>query len=554
MKIKPSKSHPLRLKHVEVNLDTGQTSLALRVRRSDCTFKSLKIEKSAMTDLKRLHSFLVSQNVDVQIDYNLAKSTLKELQEAAGSIKRAKSVTSYCGWSGTTFVTPHHSCGAKTKVEISDLPDTPSKLPLGMRAGSLAGYLDAIKPLVKYSRTTRLALGLQCASILAGRLDIGEPAIIHIGGKSGLGKTVGIRVALALVGRGNRIDVNTHAATESGMEDYWSFNRHSLAIFDELAEVQDGGDDPAKILKYCKKLGHHFASRNGRQLSATYRKSSGTRRPTWYQMGISTGEITQHELACLAGVRIPKGAARRMIDLPVVGTIFDIDANDRPTNTEQEQEVFKVVGDGISEHHGVALPAFVEWINDNEDFADKFHGHREAFKGAFTVTENWQATFVDKFAVSCAGGLLGIEAGIIPCQERSFRYSIKQLCRQALEYCQAPGANTDNLVDKVIAAARDDALVPVCQKGRECESFDPVESLGFRRTDAGGRMVAFLDRKKLLAYLGSRYEVDRVIDRLRSSNLLLPGTDRDTQPIAYPGGGNKQRRYYRLLVDSNKAS
>ena len=78
-----------------------------------------------------------------------------------------------------------------------------------MRSGKLAGFLKSIKPVLDRSRVLRLLLGAQCASMLASHVDLGFMAIIHIGGKSSLGKTALIRLAMAYVGRPNETDPKT---------------------------------------------------------------------------------------------------------------------------------------------------------------------------------------------------------------------------------------------------------------------------------------------------------------------------------------------------------
>jgi len=523
---------------------SGHTEITLRALMRDGKFIEFPIDRAMITELRSLHKLCVSKNVRISPIPKIAQKYLQEV--VAGEKVKATPVALRCGLLDGTYLTPHASYGKNPSIQIRDLPQDKGEIAIGMKSGDFQTYLRIIKPLLAKSRKLKLLMGGQCASIIADLVAMGPPMIFHLGGESGLGKTALIRIAMSFVGRAKEDDPKTYASTEAGLEDYFAFYRNSLTVLDEMGLASD---DPRDILKEVQHLAYLFGSGGGRTMSAIYRQRSGQSRRTWAQIAVSSGESTLKELQAQAGKKLPAGVLRRMVDIPVTAseTVFDIKRQGKyPSSADVLAELTEAC-DQLKEHYGVALEPFVKWINTNEHLREDFKLIKDTFVKANPVESGWHHAVVNHFATCCAGGVLGIRAGVIPSDEDAYIKSMKRICYDAIQYTTQPSTIVEERIEKLMDAIEDRKLVARKNRSGEYPKFDRETSLGFVRT-VGGKRLAMILATRLNEFLGSKHAALDIAHRLQEKKKLVVGSSgKLTQPVDLPDGG-KQVRCYRVKI------
>ena len=538
------KTPEIKIAGKKVFKETGLTYIELSAKLRSGKTRKFVVERAIFADPKGLHRFFLSMNAQLPTNYIDAKPYILEL--IGSENVRAIDVVNSMGMYGKTFVTAHGSYGADPGIEVYEMPEPKDQIVVGMTSGNLRGYLKAIKPVVAKSRILRLLLGAQCASVVASLVLLKEPAIFHLGGPSGTGKTALMRLTMAMIGRANEEDPKTYSATEAGLEDYFFFYRNTLTVIDELGTKSS---DPKELVKLMTKLSYVFASRKGRQLTAIYKKMTGKSQRTWNQFGVSSGEKTLKELAAECGERVPEGALRRLIDVPVTKdqTVLDIHKEgSQPSESKALNTVIKAC-EGVQKHHGVALKKLVEWAVANGRVREEFDVERQKFMSLVGVNTGWQHAVVKKLAECCAGGVLGIRAGVIPCAEAQYTASIRRLCHELLKYSSPSFFDVKKLAVSLVKSCGDNSKVIVKTNKGKYPALDPQKSLGYVLVKKG-KKFAILFPKRLDELTGSRNATRDLAEHLKAHNRLWLGSRGSlTQPVDIPGQP-KQIRCYRLKL------
>lgn len=538
------KKPAVKIKSKYVYAETGIAYIVLSVLSRSGEVRDYEIERVLFTDCKALHRFLVSKNARIPTTYADAKLLIAELVNSENV--KAHRVVLNCGWHGKTYTTPHAAYGDRPAIKVSELPEEIDKIPFGMTHGSLDGWQKVIAPLVSYSSVFRLLLGAQCTSILAGGISI-EPVVFHLAGPSGLGKTAIIRGSMSFVGRANEEDPKTFAATEAGLEDYYSFYNNSLTVIDEMGTLSS---DSRELVKLMHDLSYRFCSRQGRQLSTAHKKMTGRSRRIWNQIAVSSGEKSLKDLAAECGRKVPDGVLRRLIDVPVSSKkgMLDMLPHHQPHTSQEALTYVTKACDGFQEHYGVALKPFVEWINANKHLADDFSKVRRKFMASTKLLSGWHHAVVKKFADCCAGGVMGIRAGVVLCDENDYIKSMQQICYDLIKYSTMPPDHIDKLAQKVLRLANNPKKVMAQNSKGRYPGLNPKKHYGFIWEQKGKR-VAMLFRRRVDKFTGSPFATMDVAKLLAAQNRLMLGSNGlMTQPVTLPGQ-DRQVRCLRVLID-----
>jgi hypothetical protein len=543
---KKAKKPVIQIVAKKIFAETGFASVTLHTKLRSGVWRDFMVERSLFTDRRKLHKFLVGVNASIDSFFEKAEIELIELIESEKV--RAVGVVNTIGLYGTTFVTPHQSFGTDKRLEVFDLPESKELIVVGMQAGTLEGYLDAIRPVANTSRIFRHLLGAQCVSVAGPLVGLKTGKVFLLGGPSGLGKTVIIRLAMAIVGRADEEDPKTYSATEGGMEDYFFFYRNCLTVIDELGTASS---DPKELVKGVMKLAYKFASGKGRQFTAIYKKMTGKSQRTWCQIAVMSNEKTLRQLAKEGGLRdLPEGALRRCIDIPISPdeTVLDIHPDGDPPSARQVISVLSTACEGIHDNHGVALGPFVDWLIANKNVQADFEKIRDEFMRFIELKSGWQHAVVKTMAECCAGGVLGIRAGVVPCEEQAYIESLHELCYGLLKYSSSSFINVEKLARQLTKLCEDPTRVIVANKKGKYVGLNPETSLGYM-TSYKDRKLAILFPQRVDELTGSRYATLDLGEYLKIRGRLRLGTKGSiTQPVDVPGQKN-QIRCMRLWLD-----
>ena len=89
---------------------------------------------------------------------------------------------------------------------------------------------------------------------------------------------------------------------------------------------------------------------------------------------------------------------------------------------------------------------------------------KESSVNSFEIETGWEHAVVSEFAVCCAGGVLGIRAGVILCDEENYIISLRKICRSSLKYVSAPPFDVEKLAKRFSEALTDPRQVAVKDK------------------------------------------------------------------------------------------
>jgi hypothetical protein len=536
----------LRLLAILEDIDTGLNYCEIAFNNTEGARKKIVAKRAVLSDRRQLLTTLLDAGADLHPSTTVSAPLLDALISAQP--KNHRKVTATTGFRDDVYVTPHGSFGGSSPIEFHSTEVSSDELPFGLAKGSLKKYLKAVKPIVKRSRIVRLQCCGQYASILAGRIDVGEIGIIHLNGTSGCGKTVSNRITMSISGRADRNDVEGFAGSVAGIEQYFARNRNQLTVLDDLP-TEGAGD----LLLYTKveRLTYAFTNTKGRKLSRHNSVNDQGSRPTWAQFGTTNAEFSIRDLASRAGRQIPEGVLRRIIDVYAGDaqstTICDIGRKPGDERFKEDLDLIQRTADALKDQYGTALPVFVKWIIAQKALQEQFEVCRDEFHRRFDKKylgelTSWQTAIVAKFSSLCAAGCLAIRAGVMPCGEGSLTASIVLLCVDAIGRDQVGGNILPGILGKLAAQSNDPDVVPVHQKGDDV-AFDLHACFGFRRRDNSNRDVFFVLPDKLKALCGSAQAMRRFLQHCLQLKILVPGTAKLTQPVDLPGNGGSKRCY-----------
>ena len=361
---------------------------------------------------------------------------LRFVQDLVRAIPNTPIISTFCpGWvdRGRGFVMPSRRYGTATNVFVWDADASPARF--GSMAGSLIDYQRSVLIPARQSTYLTTAVMIALASPLPGYVEqrlgrklVSETALFHWAGDTSGGKSTLARVTQSVIGAPD--ELCDYRASERGAAEE-SYRRNDLvAIFDE-AEHNDDSDQV--ILQQMKKLSQCVTSGRSRRVSRVVQATLPDLK--WTCFGISTGPLTQAELAHRLGKR-RYGQSARFIDIrvpsPDVGGIFDkmIGCDGRVPTSASSAERIEAVEGGIALNHGVLLDGWIEYLlaNDgadriialNDQFRIELAGEQEAHSTMASATSRassapapstplcWPRTQISHAAVANIGNAISL--------------------------------------------------------------------------------------------------------------------------------------------------
>ncbi|WP_152047145.1 DUF927 domain-containing protein [Aureimonas psammosilenae] len=310
--------------------------------------------------------------------------------------------------------------------------------------GTLPGWQKVAK-VAKYSTTFTVAL---CAAFAAPLLDLVERGnfALMLYGPSRCGKSSAQLLAASALGFGREEDLPGLGATKAGLlAACLEFHGHMLPI-NEVGTA----DGPKREI--------YVALRN-----STYQVMSGQdviRHPSW--PGATSGAPTKFRVICLLssekspgewadrnGETRDPGEEARLIGLPVLigsaTSIFD----KLPSGLEGEAlsewrtRQFARLRDRLPRHRGVAFQHYLDWLlRDVEARTARAKQVIEAFERSMALPDQSEVArdIIAKFGVLAAGGILAVEAGVVPLREKTILRAVRRACRAAVTDLSNPDA------------------------------------------------------------------------------------------------------------------
>jgi len=288
-------------------------------------------------------------------------------------------------------------------------------------AGKWKTWRDTVAGPARYSTTLMLAI---CVALAGPLLDIvrRQSFAINLFGPSNAGKSMATLLAASVIGIARTLDLISWKITNARLEERLPEFNDSVFPIDDLNTMKGEYDE-----KYprIRDLAYNIAQGQETARAAAYTAAHGGTHRTWNSIVLTSCEKSVHDMARLARLERQQGESRRLIDVPAafdgLAHVFDRAPEDIGDIDAWKGLTFAALSDAVEQNHGRAFRKYIKSLvarretlrEDVEKSVDYFI--RRARKNsdgeiARDVTQ--------KFGLIYAGGVLGIDCGLLPWTKR----------------------------------------------------------------------------------------------------------------------------------------
>lgn len=336
----------------------------------------------------------------------------------------------------------------KTKATIIGVnPAKAAKDNTGRKSeqGDWQGWRDNVAEPARHSTTLMVAI---CAALAAPLLDVvrGQSFAINFFGPTRAGKSIATLLPASVIGIGRVVDLISWKITDARLEE-WLPEFNDLAFPIEDLNTMRGGNDRQKY-KRIQNLAYAIAQGSETQRSAVYVAAHDGRQGVWRTIVVTSFERSVHDLARSLRFERQHGEALRLIDVPATfdghGHVFDrlprdvidVDA------TAWRGRTFEALAKAVEQNHGTALRRYIESIIARQASleADVRKSVGKFVAQACDASDGDVARDVGrKFGLIYAGGVLGIQCGLLPWKEATLRAAVTKSFIGARDLLPDPG-------------------------------------------------------------------------------------------------------------------
>jgi hypothetical protein len=336
----------------------------------------------------------------------------------------------------------------KTKAKIIGVnPAKAAKDYTGRKSeqGDWQGWRDNVAEPARHSTTLMVAI---CAALAAPLLDVvrGQSFAINFFGPTRAGKSIATLLAASVIGIGRLVDLISWKITNARLDERLPEFNDLVFPIDDL-NTMHGGNDRQKYQR-IQNLAYAIAQGSETQRSAAYVAARDGRQGVWRTIVVTSFERSVHDLARSLRLERQRGEALRLIDVPATfdghGHVFDrlprdvidVDA------TAWRGRAFEALAKAVEQNHGTALRRYIESIIARqaslEEDVRKIVG--DFVKQACNASDGDVVRDVGrKFGLIYAGGVVGIQCGLLPWKEARLRAAVTKSFMGARDLLPDPG-------------------------------------------------------------------------------------------------------------------
>ena len=536
------------------NVDTDTISVELDFLHENGRRKKCRVLRSELLNTSVVEKRLLDKGAKIPTDRANAKEFLGNLIEAKPATWQR--VTRRSGWHGRRqFVLPRRTIGSGRKLAFDIAADEKEHNRRGKDFGSLRGWQKGLRPALAKSSYLTFGLSLSFAAPVAAAAKLQETAVFHVSGESNSGKTLMEKVTVSTLGRAREDDLVSFNVTKVGSQDVMAHWNGTLIAMNEMKTAEVLGND---LRSYIVALTHVLTSGIGRTRADYARRDPDLASKRWNAFGITNMEASLESLARKAKWNRDPGDRARYIDLPVPlpdqGGIFDRIHTAQQKIPERARELAATVEETIARNYGGAFPPFIEYFIEHREAAlAEFASNADRFVDKYAPADNWERRFALKFGYACAGGLLAVKAGVLPCTSEQVIKSALRLYRRARGSFQSDLDLKEIALGKLLDSMTDDRLFPFVERNNSVPEDYDRNCYGFRRRYPKiGRCIGI--RSEILRrWAVTDQAFDELIRELQAVGAHVRGRDKNglTQIRKLTGGG--RRRYVMLRLAGLRA-
>ena len=288
-----------------------------------------------------------------------------------------------------------------------------------------------------------------CAALAAPLLDVvrGQSFAINFFGPTRAGKSIATLLAASVIGIGRLVDLISWKITNARLDERLPEFNDLVFPIDDL-NTMHGGNDRQKYGR-IQNLAYAIAQGSETQRSAAYVAAHDGRQGVWRTIVVTSSERSVHDLARLLRVERQRGESLRLIDVPATfdGHGHDFDRLPRDGRLmwmprHGGDATFEALAKAVEQNHGTALRRYIESIiarqasleEDVRKIVEDFVGQACDASDGEVVREVGR-----KFGLIYAGGVVGIQCGLLPWKEARLRAAVTKSFMGARDLLPDPG-------------------------------------------------------------------------------------------------------------------
>jgi hypothetical protein len=311
--------------------------------------------------------------------------------------------------------------------------------------GDWQNWRDNVAEPARHSTTLMVAI---CATLAAPLLDVvgGQSFAFNFFGPTRAGKSIATLLVASVIGIGRLGDLISWKITNARLEERLPEFNDLVFPIDDLNTMQ-GVNDKQKYER-IQNLAYAIAQGSETQRAAAYAAARDGGQGVWRTIVVTSFERSVHDLARSLRRERQRGEALRLIDVPATfdgrGHVFDRMPRDvvDVDATAWRGRTFEALAKAVEQNRGTALRQYIESIIARraslEEDVRKSIG--DFVKQACDAADGDVARDVGrKFGLIYAGGVLGIQCGLLPWKEATLRAAVTKSFIGARDLLPDPG-------------------------------------------------------------------------------------------------------------------
>lgn len=538
-------------------VDKGNNStehIILKLQNKRGEEKTCDVRHSDLRKPGPLVDALLDAGLDVPSDDGEKKDLIKYIRKSAQAIMPVRSVQRI-GWHGDRFVLPKAVIGEKANeiVYEGDPMEDEDRFDC---AGTLREWKEHVGRPAKASSRIMLSICMPFAAPLLKFTSRTEGGGIHFYGLKGSGKTTSLISGQSVMGPAGLSDIPTWNASSKGLEELGPAHCDTSMNLDELGTLGAGASSTDANLRNFT-----FTAANGRSkiLSKNSAYATSPEASKWRLLYMSSGVNSVAEHTTKRSMRTVSGEAERLVDLPVdagkgYGNLEKLPAG-LPSGAALNDQIAKAA----RIYYGTPFRAYLEMLVKRTDELDEYVADIvDQFKSNPKVKslKGFDERVTNRFGLMYAGGLLGIDAKILPWSKRSLLRAILRCYRAAWSVNVDPRFHMQHSAMKAIRRLAKDKEIRDLRKSNPKGSITEKDAVrGFMRATPKGEIYFGINEEKFRKL--ARVDIDwkLVISELETLGMLIRSKARspgNSQLLV--GTGKKKIRFLYIKADAVKSA
>jgi putative DNA primase/helicase len=509
----------------------------VKFRDHDETMNTISIPRSYFSNISKMKVYLLDEGYDVPENSNITlddPTLWKKIKELLmkGSKNTKFNIVARPGFHGRCYLTANNKIiGTPDGYRPFLDPDTKLFKGTVSHQGNLSEWKLNVASSGNHSSRIMTAICSGFSPYLI-RWSSMETGGFHLWATSSTGKSTCLYIANSILGP--RDSLKKWDSTATALEETATAYCDLLLGLDEIGLLEG---TPAQIAQAARKAVYQLTSGMGKSRSQVFKDVSLQNSQRWTTCILSTGESSLFDQALDAGMSRKIGEQVRVVDIPADAGgeygIFESLPDEMEGNPKKYAEL---LDEQSNKYYGTAHIKFLKKLTkdlakDENNVRLKINERMEHFLDKNNVSRviGHEGRLAKRFALSYAAGISAKKFGILDFSEKEIFNGISKCYRDALEYHSQSNPpsqkeQADAAYSKILKVINTDSFLDIRDKSKKISDKKIDKAKGFIYT-LKKTTVAAIPLDGIEKILGNGNVRKKVLERLKTENLLLPRTD-----------------------------